>query len=120
MGTGEEGLGVQPLSPGELSATALPASRTDWVGRGDGAKVQSQEPMKSMEGDSGEAGERRSIVSRCSTEHSSPSILKVLASTLTPGPLFQLSPEEPHTEALPDSTTPTSHKSSLALSVLTN
>lgn len=90
------------------------------MGRGDGAKVQSQEPMKSMEGDSGEAGERRSIVSRCSTEHSSPSILKVLASTLTPGPLFQLSPEEPHTEALPDSTAPTSHKSSLALSVLTN
>ena len=59
-----------------------------------------------MEGDSGEAGERgRSVVSRCFTEHSSPSMLKVLASTLTPGPLFQLCPEEP----LPDSTAPRSN-----------
>lgn len=39
------------------------------------------------------------------SEHSSLSMLKVLASTLTPGPLFQLCPEEP----LPDSTTPTSN-----------
>ena len=33
MGTGEEQLAIQPLDTRELSATLLPASRTDWVGR---------------------------------------------------------------------------------------
>lgn len=40
-----------------------------------------------------------------------PSVLKVLATTLTPGPLFQLRPEEPHSDPLPGSTAPMSHNS---------
>lgn len=38
-----------------------------------------------------------------------PSVLKVLATTLTPGPLFQLRPEEPHSDPLPGSIAPMSH-----------
>lgn len=92
MGTGEEVLGIQLLDTSELSATSLPATGTDWVGREEGAKVQSQKPMN-QHGNSGKARERgRTIVSRCFTDHTSPSIFKVLASTLTEGPLFQLSP----------------------------
>ena len=38
------------------------------------------------------------------TEGASPSTPKVLASTRTRGPLFQLGPEEPHSKLLPGST----------------
>lgn len=54
MGTGEEVLGIQLLDTSELSATSLPATGTDWVGREEGAKVQSQKPMN-QHGNSGKA-----------------------------------------------------------------
>ena len=95
MGTGEE-LGIQPLSHSELSANSLSASKTDWVGHRGIPSPAPRAHRTAWKVTQVRLERRRNIVSRCFSEHTSPFILKMLASTLTP--LFQLSPKEPHSE----------------------
>lgn len=119
MGTGET-LGIQPLSPGELSANSLPASKTDWVGHGGSQSPEPGAHRTAWKVTQVRLGREEGTLSvGCFSEHTSPFILKMSASTLTP--LFQLSPEEPHSEP----PTPRLHcflesQSSLELSVLKN
>lgn len=108
MDKGEAGLGIQPLDTSDLSA---PASRTDWVGRGEGAKQSPEAAHETTWKVIQVRLQRKEEALSVSASQTTPppSVLKVLATTLTPGPLFQLRPEEPHSDPLPGSIAPMSH-----------
>lgn len=94
MGTGEK-LGIQPLSPSELFANSLLATKTDWVGHGGS---QSPEPgihRTAWKVTQVRLGREEGILS-VGASQSTPHIPEMPASTLTV--LFQFSPEQPHSE----------------------